>query len=59
MEQTNTTQKFVIKSDGTIHVEWINPDFSDVILELYPEDERKCIQEMNKDNPIGAKIWCG
>jgi hypothetical protein len=59
MEQTNTTQKFVIKPDGEVLVEWVNPSFSDVVLELYPEEEKNKLIELNKDSPLGPRIFCG
>ena len=60
MTETNPEhlQKFVIKPDGTIFVEWVNPKFSDIILELYPDDERKKFKELNAHDP-NPKIWCG
>jgi hypothetical protein len=59
MAETNPDklQKFVIKPDGTVFVEWVNPAFSDVILELYPEDEKKKFLKLNEGRQ--AKIWCG
>jgi hypothetical protein len=59
MDQTNSTQKFVIKPDGEVFVEWVNPSFSDVVLELYPEEEKNKFIEMNKDSPLGPRIFCG
>ena len=52
-------QKFVINPKGEIEVEWINTRFSDVIIELLPEQERKQLIELNKDSPLGPKIFCG
>ena len=55
----NKLQKFVIKPGGEIEVTWVNPAFSDVILELYPKEERDKFIELNKDSPLGPRIWCG
>lgn len=57
IQQTNDTQKFVIRPDGSIYVEWVNPAFSDVILELYPEEQRQQMIKLNAPNE--PKIWCG
>lgn len=57
IDQTNETQKFVIKPNGEIFVEWVNPAFSDVLLELYPEEEKQRMIDMNW--PSEPKIYCG
>lgn len=51
-------QKFVIKSDGSIVVDWVNPDFSDVIIDtvMSKEDREKILSTNIGDEP---KIWCG
>jgi hypothetical protein len=56
---TEEVQKFVIKLGGEIVVDWVIPAFSDVILELYPEQEKQKMIEMNKDSPLGPRIFCG
>jgi hypothetical protein len=52
------TQKFVIKENGEIHVEWVTVEFSDVVLELLPENQKKIIVD---NTPVGMKprIFCG
>ncbi len=55
--QKNSKQKFTIKPGGKIIVEWVNPDFTDVIVDaVYSEKER---EEFFKQNGPNAKIWCG
>lgn len=56
-------QKFIIKPNGEVVIEWINPSFSDVIIALFPEEDRRvrsadgsCIDEKVFGGP---RIWCG
>lgn len=54
--QKNSKQKFIIEPGGKVVVEWVNPDFTDVIVDaVYSEKER----EEFKQNGPNAKIWCG
>lgn len=55
----NEQQKFVILPDGSIDIEWVNPAFSDVIIELLPEEERNQLVEINKQFGLEPKIYCG
>lgn len=59
MKKNIPSQKFIIESDGNIKIDWISTEFSDVIIELLPEKERNQIKEMNKNMPLGPKIFCG
>ncbi|MDO8640054.1 MAG: hypothetical protein Q7R33_00755 [Nitrosarchaeum sp.] len=63
MKKKNLTstkqQKFVIKPSGEVVVEWIDPVFSDVILELYPKKEREQFLELNKEAGTLPHIFCG
>lgn len=55
-------QKIIIEEDGSIQIDWINPAFSDTILELLPKEERQRIEEFYKDSNTDIKnfkIWCG
>lgn len=57
--ERKSTQKFVIKPGGEIVVEWINPDFSDVIIDaIMSEEERKSFLS-TRIAGIEPKIWCG
>lgn len=49
-------QTFTIAQDGTIDIGWVQPEFSDVILELIP-DEKKINDELNKGKK--PRIFCG
>lgn len=51
-------QKFVIKTDGTIKVDWVNPDFSDIIINavMTKEQREDFISTVDDNDP---KIWCG
>jgi ribosomal silencing factor RsfS len=54
-----STQKFVIKPSGKIVIEWINPDFSDVIIDaIMTKEERKGFLSTRIPG-IEPKIWCG
>lgn len=59
MNDANQQQKFVILPDGTVDIEWINPAFSDVIIELLPEDRRKSLFELSEKFGTEPKIYCG
>ena len=53
----NSKQKFVIEPGGKIIIEWVNPDFSDVIVDaVYSEEEKQQFLKHAGPNP---KIWCG
>jgi hypothetical protein len=52
-----STQTFVINEDGSIFVQWINPEFSDLLLDtVYSKEERQELIDLNGDHP---KIYCG
>jgi hypothetical protein len=57
-EKRLSRQKFVIKTDGTIIVDWVNPDFSDIIIDtiLSKEERKKMLSTTIGEEP---KIWCG
>jgi len=60
MQTVVSEQKFIIQPDGTIIVEWVNPDFSDVIIDaLYSEKEKEEIYKLSKKTKLKPKIWCG
>jgi hypothetical protein len=58
-DQKNDQQKFTILPDGSIDIEWVNPSFSDVIIELLPSEERQQIIDLNKKFGTQPKIYCG
>jgi hypothetical protein len=52
------TQKFIIKPDGTIVIDWVSTEFSDVIIDaLYSKEERQQLLDLN--NGVLPKIYCG
>jgi hypothetical protein len=52
------TQKFVIRPNGEIFVDWVSTEFSDVIIDaLYSEKERQQLLDLN--NGVLPKIYCG
>jgi hypothetical protein len=59
----NKLQKFIIKPNGEVEIEWVNPAFSDVIIALFPEEDRrvKSTDGTNLDEELfgGPRIWCG
>jgi len=55
----NLKQKFIIKPNGEIVVDWVIPEFSDVIIELMPEERRKMYIEEGKRTGQGPRIYCG
>jgi hypothetical protein len=59
LQDANKTQKFVIEHDGAISIEWINPVFSDTIIELLPQKEQDTIKQLHVDMRIEPKIYCG
>lgn len=54
----NSKQRFVIKPGGKIIVDWVNPDFSDVIIDavMSKEERESFLTTIPKIEP---KIWCG
>lgn len=59
MNDPNNQQKFVILPDGSIDIDWVNPAFSDVIIELLPEQERQQLIDINRQCGTEPKIYCG
>jgi len=55
----NSKQRFVIKPGGKIIVEWVNPDFSDVIIDAVMSKEEREKFLASSVPEIEPKIWCG
>jgi hypothetical protein len=56
-KEVESIQTFIINEDGSIFVQWINPEFSDLILDtVYSKEERQQLIDLNGDHP---KIYCG
>lgn len=49
-------QKFTVGQDGSIDIGWIQPEFSDAILEICPDD-KKINDELNGGKK--PRIFCG
>jgi hypothetical protein len=61
-KDANRLQKFIVKPNGEVEIEWINPSFSDVIIALFPEEDRSVkIDHVDIDAKLfgGPRIWCG
>lgn len=54
-----STQKFVIKPGGKIVVEWINPEFSDVIIDAVMSEEERESFLRTAIPGVEPRIWCG
>lgn len=57
IESVVPTQTFIINEDGSIFVQWIATEFSDLLLDtVYTKEERQKLIDLNGDHP---KIYCG
>jgi len=57
--EDNAKQKFIIKPNGEIVVDWVIPEFSDVVIELMPKEQRQRYIEDGKQSGKGPRIYCG
>jgi len=60
MKNPKKEQKIIIEKDGSVYIEWINAEFSDTILDIMPEKDKKQIKDINDKFGIkDPKIFCG